>query len=318
MELRHLRYFVAVAEEGSLTVAAERRLHTAQPSLSRQMRDLEYEVGAQLMVRSARGIELTAAGRVFLDHARLALAQVEAAREAARRAAEPAKPSFALGFLTGQEMDWLPEAMRILHDELPNMEVTVSSQYSPQLADALTRGKLDVAFMRPEAQTPDLAYRLVMKEPLVAVLPSDHRLAACDVIDPRDIVGETFISVSNTAPALRIVIDDYLERSNLGIRPDHEVDNLAMAMSLIASTRGVALLPAYAQNFMPWSVLSRPIKGNAPTIDLVVGYNKANTSRTLKLFLSRLDELIARVSKKLGDHADGSEGEPGRAGQSNK
>src|SRR5580692_9930818 len=309
MELRHLRYFIAVAEEGSLTLAAENRLHTAQPSLSRQIRDLEYEVGVQLMSRSVRGIELTAAGRAFLDHARLALAQVEAAREAARRAAEPAKPSFALGFLTGQEIDWLPEAMRILRDELPNMEVTVSSQYSPQLAEALTRGKLDVAFMRPEAQTPDLAYRLVTKEPLVAVLPSDHRLAAYDAIDPHDIVGETFVSVSNTAPALRVVINEYLERSNLRIRPDHEVDNLAMAMSLIASTRGVALLPAYAQNFMPWSVISRPIKGNAPTIDLVIGYNKANTSRTLKLFLSRLDELIARVSRKLDDRADGSEGD---------
>src|SRR5947207_13078425 len=159
MELRHLRFFVAVAEEGSLSVAAERRLHTAQPSLSRQIRDLEYEVGTQLMVRSARGIELTAAGRVFLDHARLALTQVEAAREAARRAEEPTKPSFALGFLTGQEMDWLPEAMRILHDELPNMQVTISSQYSPDLADALMTGKLDVAIMTPEARAPHLGYR---------------------------------------------------------------------------------------------------------------------------------------------------------------
>jgi LysR family hca operon transcriptional activator len=300
MELRHLRYFVAVAEEGSLTVAAQRRLHTAQPSLSRQMRDLEYEVGVPLMVRSARGIELTPAGRVFLDQARLALAQVEAAGEAARRAAAPAKPSFGLGFLTGQEMDWLPEAMRILRDELPNMEVTVSSQYSPQLADALTRGKLDVAFMRREAQTPDLAYRLVTKEPLVVVLPSDHRLAARDAIDPHDIVGETFVSVSNTAPTLRVVIDDYLEQSRLGIRPDHEVDNLAMAMSLIASTRGISLLPAYAQNFLPSSVISRPIKGDVPTIDLVIGYNKANLSPTLKLFLSRVDALIDRVSRKLG------------------
>src|SRR5712675_2346251 len=87
-ELRHLRFFVAVAEEGSLSVAAERRLHTAQPSLSRQMRDLEYTVGAQLMVRSARGIELTDAGRVFLDRARLALAQIDAAVEAAHRAAQ--------------------------------------------------------------------------------------------------------------------------------------------------------------------------------------------------------------------------------------
>src|SRR5436309_15631834 len=112
MELRHLRYFVAVAEEGSLTVAAKRRLHTAQPSLSRQIRDMEYEVGVQLLVRSAHGVELTDSGRAFLDHARLALAQVETAIEAARRAAHPDKPIFALGFLTGQEMDWLPEVMR--------------------------------------------------------------------------------------------------------------------------------------------------------------------------------------------------------------
>ena len=89
MELRHLRFFVAVAEEGSLTTAAEKRLHTAQPSLSRQIRDLEYEVGAQLLVRSAKGVELTPAGRAFLDHARLALAQVEAAALAARRASQP-------------------------------------------------------------------------------------------------------------------------------------------------------------------------------------------------------------------------------------
>src|SRR5271170_5646651 len=98
MELRHLRYFVAVAEAGSLTVAAKKKLHTAQPSLSRQIRDLEYEVGAQLLTRSASGVELTDSGRTFLDHARLALAQVEAATGAAQRAAQPAKPTLALGF----------------------------------------------------------------------------------------------------------------------------------------------------------------------------------------------------------------------------
>src|ERR1700743_3342233 len=121
MELRHLRYFVAIAEEGSLTVAAERRLHTSQPSLSRQIRDLEYEIGVTLLTRSVHGVELTAAGKAFLDHARLALSRVEAAREAARRAARPEKPSFALGFLTGQEMDWLPEAMHILRDSLAHI-----------------------------------------------------------------------------------------------------------------------------------------------------------------------------------------------------
>ncbi len=118
MELRHLRYFIAVAEEGSLTLAAEKRLHTAQPSLSRQIRDLEYEVGVQLMSRSVHGIELTAAGRAFLDHARLALTQAEAAAEAARRAAQPAKPTFSMGFQTGQEVDWLPRATsRPIHSD---------------------------------------------------------------------------------------------------------------------------------------------------------------------------------------------------------
>ena len=297
MELRHLRYFIAVAEEGSLTVAAEQRLHTAQPSLSRQIRDLEYEVGAQLLVRSARGVELTQSGRAFLDHARLALVQVEAAVEAARRVAKPAKPIFALGFLTGQEMDWLPEAMRILRDELPNIEVSVSSQYSPDLARGLLRGKLDLAFMRPEAQMPELEYRVVVKEPLIVAIPSDHRLASQDTITLRDIAGETFIGMSNTAPTLRLVIETYLERMGMDLQPAHRVDNLAMAMSLIASTGGVALLPAYAKNFLPWAVTSRPLAGEAPTIDLVVGYNKTNTSPILRVFLSRLDQLKKRAAQ---------------------
>ncbi len=296
MELRHLRYFVAVAEAGSLTVAAEKKLYTSQPSLSRQIRDLENEVGAQLMTRNARGIELTPAGKAFLDYARLALIQVDAAGEAARRAVKPSKPTFSIGFLTGQEIDWLPEAMRILRDELPNIDVTVSSQYSPDLADALMRGKLDVAFLRPEAKTADLIYKVVTREPLVVILPSDHRLASQEVIDPKEIAEEILLSVSKTAPVLRVVIDEYLKRSGIDIKPEHEADNLAMAMSLVASTRSVALLPAYAQNFLPWSVISRPLSGEVPTIDLVVGYNKANTSPILKLFLSRIDDLIARVS----------------------
>ena len=298
MELRHLRYFVAVAEEGSLTVAAERRLHTAQPSLSRQIRDLEYEVGVQLMIRSAHGIELTAAGRVFLDHARLALAQVDAAREAARRAGQPAKPSFALGFLTGKEIDWLPEAMRLLRDELSNIEITVSSQYSPDLAEALVRGKLDVAFLRRESRAPDLRFKVVAAEPFVVVLPTDHRLASHEAIKPQDIVGETFIAVSNTAPVTRAALDDYLKRSGVDLRPDHEADHMAMAMSFVASTRGVALLPAYARSLLPSSLTTRPLQGDVPTIDLVVGYNRMNTSPILKLFLSRIDDLIARVAKK--------------------
>ena len=145
MELRHLRYFVAVVEEGSLTTAAELRLHTSQPSLSRQIRDLEYQVGAELLSRSVHGVELTAAGKAFLDHARLALAQVDAAVEAARAATQPARETFAIGFQSGHEMNWLPRAMHVLRDQLKSIQVTVSSDYSPDLAEALFRGRLDVA-----------------------------------------------------------------------------------------------------------------------------------------------------------------------------
>jgi len=295
MELRHLRYFVAVAEAGSLTVAARRRLHTSQPSLSRQIRELEDEVGAQLLTRRARGIELTSAGRAFLEHARSVLSQVEAATEAARRAAHPARPCFTMGFLTGHELTWMPEALRILRDELPNIDVMISSQYSPGLANALVKGTIDAAFLRREQGVPELAFRVLVKEPLMVVLPSDHRLAALKAISAKDLVGETFVIVSNTAPVLRVVIDEYLKRSGTNIRPAHEADHLSMGMSLIASTRGVGLLPAYAQNFLPSSVTSRPLKGDVPTIELVLGYKKSNESPILKLLLSRLDELVARA-----------------------
>jgi LysR family transcriptional regulator, hca operon transcriptional activator len=293
MELRHLRYFIAVAETGSLTEAAEQRLHTSQPSLSRQIRDLEDQVGASLFNRTARGVELTDAGRAFIEHARIALSQVDAAVEAARRAAQPTKQRFALGFLTGQEMSWLPDAMHILRDELLNVDVTVSSDYSTELAEAVSRGKLDLAFMRAEPDA-GLEYRVVDREPLVVLMPSDHALTARKSITPQDLVNEPFIAMAGKARVLRAIVDDYLERSDVLVVPAQSVDNPAMVMSLVASTRGVAIIPAYVQNLMPWSVASRPLAGDAPTIDLAVGYSKTNRSPTLQLFLSRLDELTAR------------------------
>ena len=297
MELRHLRYFVAVAEEGSLTTAAERRLHTAQPSLSRQIRDLETEVGVKLLERGARGITLTAAGRTFLDHARLALLQVEAAGEAARRAAAPERAAFVIGFLTGHEVVWLPQALRILREEAPGIEITLSSQSSPELAGALMRGKVDVAFLRREAQAPGLAFKFLIKEPLVAVLPAGHRLAAHQEIAPQDLADETYIAPTRAAPVLKAVIDGYAARSGITLTSAYDAENLSSVMSLVASTDGVTLLPLYAQNLLSPAVVIRPLRGVAPTIDLVMGYSRSNTSPLLKRFLARADELIARVTR---------------------
>jgi len=291
VELRHLRYFIAVAEAGSLTEAAQRRLYTSQPSLSRQIRDLEDEVGVELLTRGVRGVELTAAGKAFLDHARLAVMQVDATVEAARKAARPARKTFYIGFQTGLEVHWLPRTTHVLRDQLADIQVVVSSDYSPNLAEALARGRMDVAIMRLEPGY-DLGYHVVDDEPLVVLMPSDHRLAAQATVSPQAFVGEVFIGGSNKAGVLRAVSDDYLRRNGVDIKLDHGVDNIAMAISLVASTRGLALMPAYAEDFLPPSVVSRPLTGDAPMIDIAVGYNRSNTSPILKLFLSRLDDLM--------------------------
>lgn len=294
MELRHLRYFVAIAETGSLTLAAEKRLHTAQPSLSRQIRDLEREVGVELLTRSPQGTALTPAGRAFLDHARLSLTQAEAAAEAARRAAQPAKPIFSIGFLTGQEVDWLPHAPGILQDQLPKIEIKVSSGFSTNLADDLQRGKLDVAFLRREPK-PDLEYRLVRKEQLVTILPRDHPLAKRKAINPHNLPEKAFIGISDVAPVLRAAIRGYLKRSGVEIVPAVEIDNFSMAISLVTSTGGVAMLPESINGYLPPSITSRPMAGERPTVDLVLGHHKANNAPILKNFLSKIEVLAERI-----------------------
>jgi LysR family hca operon transcriptional activator len=298
MELRHLRYFVAVAEERSFTHAAEQRLHTAQPSLSRQIRDLETELGAQLIIRGPREMELTQAGRVFLDHARVILLQVEAACEAARRAARPAKTQFIVGFLTGYEMEWLPRILETLSVDLQSTDLTIHSASSPELTQALLNGKIELAFLRPDDQAHGLAFKLVANEPLFALLPADHRLASRRSIRLDEIADDPFINFPKAySPALRRVIDDYLAQAGVHLATAHEAETLPMVISLVLSTGGVSLLPAYAQRLLPPSVVARPLHGRAPTIALAIGYNKSNTSPLLKRVLSRADDFIPRAPK---------------------
>lgn len=295
MELRHLKYFVAVAEEGSLTVAAEKRLHTAQPSLSRQLRDLEFEVGAQLFIRSSRGVELTPAGRAFLEHARLALNQAAEAVAAARRAARPPKASFSVGFLTGQEVQWLPHVTHILRDQLKTIDLRVSSDFSPHVAEAVQRGEIDLGFSRLEPQ-PDVTYKVIALEPIVVILPAEHPMAARSEIDPRELDPHAFIGYSDTPHVLRRIVERYFRDRGIVVSPTHLLDGFATGISLVASTGGVTLLPAYVESLLPGSVVSRPLKGNAPVIEVAAGYRADNPSPVLKSFIESIDEIIASRS----------------------
>lgn len=293
-----MRYFIAVAEEGSFINAAERRLHTAQPSLSRQIRDLELEVGVKLLERKARGIVLTAAGQVFLDNARLVLMQLDATVEAARRAEQPKKSGFVVGFLAGQEVTWLSETLRILREEAPGTEITISSLSSPELANALTQNRMDVALLRREAQTSGLAFKLLIKEPLVVILPASHRLAKHRSIKPKELVRERFIAGSTKlAPVVRSAVKEYAASRGLSLNLEYDVENISGGMSLVASTGNLMLLPRYVTKMLVPSVVARPLEGEPPTVDLVMGYNKSNTSALLKRFLARADDLVTGVQK---------------------
>jgi LysR family transcriptional regulator, hca operon transcriptional activator len=152
--------------------------------------------------------------------------------------------------------------------------------------------------LRPEKPAPGLKYLLLRRDPLVVLMPRDHALAARTSIRPQDIASERLIGVSATrAPTLRVVIEDYAKRTGIAWKPEHQAENIAMAVSLVVSTGDICLLPLYAQNLLPKTVVTRPLQGPPPMVDLVAGYNEANRSPLLKFLLSKVDELKFRVSK---------------------
>jgi LysR family hca operon transcriptional activator len=215
--------------------------------------------------------------------------------EGARRAERPEKQSFVIGFLAGQEVVWLPHALRIIREEAPEVEIILSSQSSPDLALALMRGKLDVAFLRPETQSVGVSFKFLAKEPLIAVLSADHRLTSRKKIRPQDLARETYVSSARISPVLQSVIQDYASNVGITLNAEYEGDGLPSAMSLVVSTGGITLIPLYAQNMLTPNVVARALEGVPPTIDLTLGYNDSNSSPLLRRFLSRSDELVANV-----------------------
>ena len=181
----------------------------------------------------------------------------------------------------------------MLREAFAGIDIRLSSDYSPVLAKALMKRKLDAAFIRPEDNMDDLSYRRVRTDPLVFVFPSDHRLAAQTAVAPQDIANENFCLPSKAAPAVRRVVAEYFARAGVELKPEHEVHNVVHAISMITSTRAVMLLPTYTERFLPKSITTRPVQGEAPTLDLVLAYHKANKSPILKLLLSRVGKLAS-------------------------
>lgn len=270
MELRHLRYFIAVADELSFTRAAQ-RLHTAQPSLSQQIRNLEDEVGTPLFERTRRKVELTDAGRVFLAEARLVVAQADRAVARARQVGQQGRATVTIGFVPAAEVRVFPVILPRLRLRFPEVNVELRSLPTAEQEHALLRGEIDVAFMRRPVHSSELKSEVVLTEPLVVVLPASHPLAALERIPPEKLNNEPFISTHpQFSGQVHSVVEAWFDSHGLHRKVAQVATNILLNLNLVGMGLGYALLPAYVASLASSAICTRPIEGEPPGIDLLM------------------------------------------------
>ena len=293
MELRHLRYFVAVAEECHFGRAAE-RLHIAQPPLSQQIKQLEADLGVQLLTRSTRKVELTAAGARYLERARTILASVEAAGAEASRVCSGEIGQLAIGFTGSATYDLLPRLARVLREDFPGIALDLKGEMlTPnQVAALLDRG-LDLGFLRPPVRSPDLDVRVLRREPLIAVLPAPHRLAARAQVRLAEQREEPFICYPTHHRS--VVYDAVFDACRgVGFTPHEivEVAETSTMVSFVAAGLGVALVPASVQHLQITGAVYRPLAGSTVEVELAVATRAEDRSPHLARVLARAQALI--------------------------
>ena len=270
MELRHLRYFVAVAEEGHITRAAE-RLGIQQPPLSHQIRALERELGVQLFRRLPRGVELTEAGRSFIEDARAALARVGQGVEAAKRAARGEQGHLRLAVPpTAPFHPFVPQVILAFREAYPLVSLTMEENLRMETLEQLRGGQMDVAFLRASIAAPEgLVVHPLLEEPMVAALPSGHPLArnapSQDAALPlRALAGETFIAYARQqGPALYEAMAAACLQAGFSPQLGQEAPRISTALSLVATGFGVTLVPASMRRMALEGVTYRDLAGAA-------------------------------------------------------
>ncbi|WP_395713955.1 LysR family transcriptional regulator [Reyranella sp.] len=263
MELRHLRYFVAVAHEGHITRAAE-RLHIAQPPLSQQIKDLEREIGAALFVRHPRGVALTDAGRAFLADAEAVLASVARAADHARRAARGESGRIAVGFTTSAPFHPLvARAIREFRTSRPNVSFVLEESSSGDLVAGLRSERLDVAFIRSGLADPaGLAVHALLQEDMMAALPVRHRLARRPRLGLRDLAEETFILYRRPdGRGLYDVIITACAEAGFSPHVGQDAPRIVSTLNLVAAGLGITIVPASLSRLPLEGVRYRPLVG---------------------------------------------------------
>ncbi|MGE4482269.1 LysR substrate-binding domain-containing protein [Acidocella sp.] len=297
MELRHLRYFIAVAEELSFTRAAQ-RLNTAQPSLSQQIQDLEREVGTPLLTRTKRNVALTVAGHAFLDAARLTLAQAHNAVANARRAADLEGHKLTVGFVPAAEIKIFPGVLTLLRESFPNLNLQLQALTSLEQRVALIRGDIDIAFMRQPLNEPGLMTKTVLSEQVVAVLPADHPLASQEEINLHELASTPFLEISPLhGGQLFDTIHEHLRETGLTLKTVQQVKNVLTLFTLIGLGVGFSLMPDYAESLLFRNVTTRRLTGKPIEVDLIMAWREDNQSSEAAQFCSLVNSFATSYNR---------------------
>ncbi|BAY89083.1 MULTISPECIES: LysR substrate-binding domain-containing protein [unclassified Tolypothrix] len=293
MELRHLRYFIAVAEEKNFSYAAQ-RLHIAQPPLSQQISALEAEIGVKLFDRKKRPLQLTSAGQVFLAEARLVLTQVEHAIIQTQRASRGEIGELVVGTNSSIANSLLPDMLRIFRDRFPYVKLVLRELTAAQQIQELHNRRLDIAFDRllnSYQQNTELCYLPIGRESLVIALPKTHPLASQPEIPLQDLAHEPFVLPSTELVPSYTEIIHLCEQAGFFPNVVQEATWMITVLSLVAGGVGVALLPSNVQNLQRQGVVYKPIQGANLTREIVVLWRQEDTSPVLHEFLKVIQEL---------------------------
>jgi LysR family transcriptional regulator, hca operon transcriptional activator len=292
MELRHLRYFIAVAEELNFTKAAF-RLYTAQPSLSQQIKDLEDEIGVPLLYRTKRKVELTEEGQVFLEQARLTIAQADRAVSMTRQIAKSKQQMLRIGFVPVVEMKIFPYVLPNLRVQNSDLKIELMSLNNTDQSKLLKKGEIDIAFTRQNLMSEEIESQFVLREPLIFILPKDHPLAKYERIPVKELDGIDFIIPSEQqSQTLNKIILDFANTQNINLNIVQVADNILFNINSIGMNLGCTILPGYIAPLTMSNTVIRPLDVELPSIDLFASYRKNTNSVGVKKFMDLLSSVF--------------------------
>ena len=290
MELRHLRYFVAVAEELNFTKAAQ-RMCTVQPSLSQQIKDLEQEVGVQLLIRSNRKVELTEEGKAFLKEALLSLEHAEKAIQDARKIANLNKDQLNIGFVPVAEMKIFPYIMPNIRAHFPEIKINFHSLTDANQFKALKKGDIDIAFTRYVDESSELEHVQIFSEPLALIVPKDSAIAAQRHVSIKSFNQQDFIISDEVAsPQLYKIITDFFKQSKLNVNVVQQSTNILLNVNLVGMGVGWSLVTAYVIPLLGDKIVVKNTIEPLPMIDLHASYRKGQKNEVIELILKILKE----------------------------